>query len=251
MKMNISLKHVIAVALLAITLVGCSAVAAAPPSQSQTDTGAGTATVSRQITVVGIGEVSLVPDIANVNLGAEATADTVKDAKAEVDKQIEAILTTLKGLGIADKDIQTSSYSIYLERDPMPVVSEGGESTSSHYRVSNTLQVTIRDIDTVGEVLDAVVEAGANQVYGVYFTVADDEAWQSKARAAAVANAKERAAELAQLNGVALGDVLTISEVIGSSPVISVAREAAAMGGGIAPGELQLSTQIQITYAIQ
>lgn len=251
MRMNISFKHVIAVALLAITLVGCSAVAAAPPSQSQTDAGSGTATVSRQITVVGIGEVSLVPDIANVNLGAEATADTVKEAKAEVDSQIEAILGTLKDLGIADKDIQTSSYSIYLERDPMPVVSAGGESTSSHYRVSNTLQVTIRDIDIVGEVLDAVVEAGANQVYGVNFTVADDEAWQSKARAAAVANAKERAAELAQLNGVALGDVLTISEVIGTSPTPRVAFEAAAMGGGIAPGELQLSTQVQITYAIQ
>jgi uncharacterized protein YggE len=251
MKINISLKHVIAVALLAIALVGCSAVGAAPPSQSQTDTGSGAATVSRHITVVGIGEVSLVPDVANVNLGAEATAETVKEAKAEVDKQIEAILTTLKELGIANKDIQTSSYSIYLERDPMPVVSEGGDSTSSHYRVSNTLQVTIRDIDIVGEVLDAVVEAGANQVYGVNFTVADDEAWQSKARAAAVANAKERATELAQLNGAELGDVLTVSEVIGTSSVPMAAYERAAGGAGIAPGELQLSTQVQITFAIQ
>lgn len=249
MKTIISLKHVVAVALLAIALVGCSAVAAAPPNQSQT--GAGTATVSRYITVVGVGEVSLVPDIANVNLGAEASAETVKEAKAEVDKQMDAILSTLKDLGIADKDIQTSSYSIYLEREPVPVVSEGGESTQSHYRVSNTLQVTIRDIDTVGEVLDAVVEAGANQVYGVSFTVADDEAWQSKARAAAVANAKERATELAQLNGVELGDVLTVSEVIGSSLAPMVAYERAAGGAGIAPGELQLSTQVQITFAIQ
>jgi hypothetical protein len=249
MKTIISFKHVVAVALLAIALVGCSAVAAAPPSQSQTDTGS--STVSRYVTVVGTGEVSLVPDVANVNLGAEASAETVKEAKAKVDKQIEAILTTLKGLGIADKDIQTSSYSIYLERDPAPVGSKDGESTTSHYRVSNTLQVTIRDIDIVGEVLDAVVEAGANQVYGVYFTVADDEAWQSKARAAAVANAKERATELAQLSGVELGDVLTISEVVGAGSVPMVAYDRAAGGAGIAPGELQLSTQVQITFAIQ
>jgi uncharacterized protein YggE len=250
MKTSISLRHLAAAALLVLALVGCSAVAAAPPAQSQgqLDTGA---TVSRYITVVGIGEVSLVPDVANVNLGAEASAETVSEAKAQVDRQIGAILAALHELGIADKDIQTSSYSIYLEREPVPVVREGDESAPSQYRVSNTLQVTIRDIEIVGEVLDAVVGAGANQVYGVQFTVADDEAWQSKARAAAVANAKERATELAELNGMELGDVLTISEVIGAGSMPVVAYERAAMGGGIAPGELQLSTQVQITFAIE
>jgi uncharacterized protein YggE len=250
MKATVSLRHLIAVALLAVALVGCTAVAAAPGVQPQGDLDAGGPTVSRHITVVGIGEVSLVPDVANINLGAEASAETVSEAKAEVDRQIEAVLTALSKLGIADKDIQTSSYNIYLEREPVPVVREGEANTQTRYHVSNTLQVTIRDIDIVGEVLDAVVEAGANQVYGVHFTV-DDEEWQSKARAEAVANARARAAELAELSGVELGDVLTVSEVIGASPVPMVAYERAASGGGMAPGELQLSTQVQITFAIQ
>lgn len=250
MKTTVSLRHLIAVALLAVALVGCTAVAAGPGAQPQGDLDAGGPTVSRHITVVGIGEVSLVPDVANINLGAEASAETVSEAKAEVDRQIGAVLTALRELGIADKDIQTSSYNIYLEREPVPVVREGEGNTQTRYHVSNTLQVTIRDIDIVGEVLDAVVEAGANQVYGVHFTV-DDEEWQSKARAEAVANARARAAELAELSGVELGDVLTVSEVIGASPVPMVAYERAASGGGMAPGELQLSTQVQITFAIQ
>jgi uncharacterized protein YggE len=251
MKTTVSLRHLVAIALLAVALVGCTAVTAARGAQPQGDLDADRPTVSRHITVVGIGEVSLVPDVANINLGAEASAETVSEAKAEVDRQIEAILTALTELGIADKDIQTSSYNIYLEREPVPVMREGEQNPQTRYHVSNTLQVTIRDIDIVGEVLDAVVEAGANQVYGVHFTVDDDDEWQSKARTVAVANARTRATELARLSGVELGDVLTVSEVIGAGPVPMVAYERAASGGGIAPGELRLSTQVQISFAIQ
>jgi uncharacterized protein YggE len=252
MKTTVSLRHFVAVALLALALVGCTAVAAAPRDRLQDDPVTGGLTVSRHITVVGNGKVSLVPNVAHVNLGAEASANTVNDAKAQVDRQMEAILAALGELGIADKDIQTSSYSIYLDREPAPVVREGEVHDGGRYRVSNTLQVTIRDIDMVGQVLDAVVEAGANQVYGVQFTVEDDNEWQSKARAEAVANAKSKAAELAELSEVELGEVLTISEVIGAGTLPVVTYERAAMGGGgIMPGELALTTQVQVTFAIQ
>lgn len=251
MNINVSLKHFVAVALLAVALVGCTAVAAAPRTGLREDSGSAVTVVSRQITVVGNGEVNLIPDVAMVNLGAEASAETVSEAKAEVDRQIDAILAALKELGIEDKDIQTSNYSIYLDREPLPVGRDGEVSMQAVYRVSSTLQVTIRDIDIVGEVLDAVVEAGANQVYGVQFTVDDDDEWQSQARTKAVADARARATELAGLAGVELGEVLTVSEVIGGGAVPVVAYERAAMGGGIAPGELQLSTQVQITFAIQ
>jgi hypothetical protein len=252
MKTNVSLRHLVAVALLALALVGCTAVAAAPRAGLQDDPVTGGTTVSRHITVFGNGKVSLVPNVAQVNLGAQASANTVNDAKAQVDRQMEAILSALEELGIADKDIQTSSYNIYLDREPTPVVREGEVSDEGRYRVSNTLQVTIRDIDVVGQVLDAVVEAGANQVYGVQFTIEDDDEWQSKARAEAVANAKSKAAELAELSEVELGEVLTISEVIGAGTLPVVAYERAAMGGGgIMPGELELTTQVQVTFAIR
>jgi uncharacterized protein YggE len=113
------------------------------------------------------------------------------------------------------------------------------------------LEVTVRDVNVAGDVLDGVVEAGANQVYGVTFTVSDDSKWQSEARKNAVADARARAQELAGLTGVELGEVQLVSEVIGGGPVPIAYAERAMGGGGIAPGELEMSTQVQVTFAIQ
>lgn len=252
--MNISLKHVLVVAAVALAVVGCTTVQAAPPVEQQSAPAAEPGVV-RHITVVGRGQVSLTPDVATVNVGAEATAATVSEAKEAVDQRIAAIAATLKEHGIADKDIQTSSYNIYFERQPFsPVMREGTEpETQGTYRVSSMLRVTVRDIDKVGAVLDAVVESGANQVYGVYFTVDDASEWESEARAAAIADAKARAEELASLSGVKLGQVLTVSEVVGDTPepLPMLAVERAAGGAGIAPGELEMGTQVQVTFAIE
>ena len=254
MKAAGSFKFVLVIVLLAVALVGCAAVAAAPPAASQAVVET-SPQASRTITVVGAGEVNLAPDVARISIGAEARSSTVSEAKAETDRQIAAILSTLKALGVDEKDIQTSSYSIYYERQPVPLAERGVlVEEQGGYRVSSTLSVTIRDIDRVGEVLDAAVAAGANQVYGVNFTIADEIKWQAEARVKAVADAKARAVELAGLSGVELGEVLSISEIVGnvSGPVsFQVMERAVGAGGDIAPGELALSTQIQITFAIQ
>jgi len=244
------LSGMLAAALAVVVLVGCTTAQAAPQAAATPE-----APVSdRYITVVGIGQVSLVPDIAEVNVGVEAAANTVAEAKAEVDRHMEAILTVLKEMGIAEKDIQTSHYSIYFEREPSYIVPREETSQASEggvYRVSNMLQVTIRDLGKVSQLIDAVVEAGANQMYGVSFTVSDDAAWQSQAREKAMADAQARAEELAGLASVELGQVLSVSEVVGGSPYYAVQREAAYGGAGIAPGELEFSAQIQVTFAIQ
>jgi hypothetical protein len=228
--------------LLAASLVACTGVAAVPESPA----------APRAITVVGEGTVSLEPDLATINVGAEARADTVSEAKAEVDAQMEAIAAALQEAGVEEKDIQTSHYSIYYEQEPMAVApGESAPRNRGGYRVSNMVRVTVRDVDKAGEVLDAVVKAGANQVAGVNFTVSDESTWQSEARAKAMADARSRAQELAELAEVELGQVLSVSEVVGSSPIPKVALERGLGGGGIAPGELELGTQIQVTFAIQ
>jgi uncharacterized protein YggE len=251
-------KELFVLAVLALSLVACSTVQAAPDAGSQTVAPVDVPDVPRTITVVGVGEVSLVPDIARINVGAEATSATVAEAKAEVDRQIAAIVATLKEMGIAESDIQTSHYSIHYERGPMPQVirSEPTEEMlvpemQGGYRVSNMLRVTVRAIESAGDVLDAVVAAGANQVYGVTFTVSDENQWQSAAREAAMADATARAEELAGLANVQVGQVLSISEVVGGAPQPMMAVERAYGGGGIAPGELELGTQVQVTFAIQ
>jgi uncharacterized protein YggE len=208
----------------------------------------------RTITVIGAGEISLRPDIATINVGAEARSDRVSEAKSEVDEQMKAILAALEEAGVAKEDIRTSHYSIYYDQQPMPMIGESAAQESPvAYRVSNMVQVTVRDVEKAGDVLDAVVQAGANQVYGVTFTVSDEGTWESEARTKAMADARERAGELARLAGAELGEVLSVSEVIGGIPttVMGVKVERGMGGGGIAPGELELSTQIQVAFAIE
>jgi uncharacterized protein YggE len=109
----------------------------------------------------------------------------------------------------------------------------------------------VRDVNQLGDVLDKAVAAGANNIYGVNFSVDDTAKLEADARAKAVADAKARAQELAQLNGVQLGEVLTVSEVIGG-PAYPMDFGAKGIGGGgtpVQPGELEVSMSIQITYA--
>jgi uncharacterized protein YggE len=238
------------VAMLSIALVACNTPQAEPQAASATVS----QETARYITVVGLGKASLTPDVAQINVGTEISANTVSEAKAEVDRHIEAILAVLREMGVADKDIQTSQYSIYYEREPFYAVErEPGQEAQGAYRVSNMLNVTVRDMTQIGEILDAVVEAGANQMYGVTFTVSDTQKWESEAREKAMTDAQARAGELARLAGVELGEVLSVSEVVGGSPspMAFAVVERAAGGGGISPGELEFSTQIQVTFAIR
>jgi uncharacterized protein YggE len=251
------------VILLAAVLVvsGCAPRAVAAPAAA-----AETTNPLRTITVVGRGEVKAKPDIATVNLGVEVTAPTVSEAMTEANARMETILAAMKALGIADKDIQTSNFSINFERrEPTaPAASEptAGAKTGStqvpsgFYRVNNMIQVTIRDLDKVGDVLDAAVEAGANNVWGVSFGLDNTEALEAQAREKAVADARSRAESLAKLNGVAMGDVISVSEVIGGgpSPMYAEAASFKGLGGGgapVEPGELTFATQIQAVYGIR
>ena len=231
---------------LVVLLAACAGVQAVPtPASVQR---------ARDITVVGVGRVNLVPDIAKISVGAEARASTVSEAKGKVDRQMEAIANTLGELGIAEKDVQTSQYSIFYEQEPYPplVRAEGAApEPQGMYRVSSMLEVTVREVEKAGEVLDGVVAAGANQVYGVNFTVSEDQTWQSQAREKAMADARSRAEEFARLAGVALGDVISVSEVIGGSAYPAYAERGMGGGGGITPGELEMSTQVQITFGLQ
>ncbi|MBN1581841.1 MAG: SIMPL domain-containing protein [Anaerolineae bacterium] len=244
------IKVLFSVVVVAMLLVACTNVQA----KSQLTPEPVIQTPQRTITVVGLGKISLVPDIARISIGAQARASTVAVARNEVEQKMAAVAAALTELGIAEKDLQSSYYSIYYEQEPyQPSVSEEGsvEEPKGVYNVSSMLEVTVRDVEKAGEVLDGAVAAGANQVYGVTFTVSDNSKWESQAREKAMADAKLRAGELTGLAGVALGEVLSVSEVIGGSAVAYAERGMGGGGGGIAPGELEMSTQVQVTFALQ
>jgi uncharacterized protein YggE len=207
----------------------------------------------RSITVVGIGKVSGKPDVGRVTVGIETQASSLQKAVDDNKVKMNNLLDTLKKLGLADKDIRTSNYSVYTERVSTPAAGAEVNTDQMIYHVTNTVDVTVRDVNQIGEVLDKAVAAGANNIYGVNFSVEDTARLEADARAKAVADAKARAEELAQLNGLQLGEVLTVSEVVGGA--VPMYREAAmGLGGGgtpVQPGELEMSISIQITYAVK
>lgn len=229
---------------------------AMPPAMAQTSTQEVSYNPAQMIKVVGQGSVRIKPDIARTSIGVETLAETVKEAVQQNESQMKAILTALKASGIAEKDIQTTNYSIYFERPPeIPFAAEPStEKTKLQYRVSNMVNVTIRDLEKVDDVLDAVIEAGANNIWGVSFSLEDSKNAQADARAKAIADAQERAKALAELSGVTLGPVMSVSEVIGGGavpvPVAVVERAAVAGGGPISPGELEITYQVEVSYFI-
>lgn len=243
--------------MLAVTLLGPGPVrvAAQEPSPALQAPGE----MPRTITVVGEGRVRIQPDIAQINIGIEVVGETVKEASGQGAETMTAVMNALKEGGVEEKDMQTSGYSVWVER---PYGSEGPIMDQAPiYHVNNTVNVTIRDLDTVGTILDAAIEAGANNIYGVTFSIADPKPLQTEAREKAVADALAKAEELAGLNQVQLGEVVSVSEVIGGGPSgyypgfarVPVAPEGMGGGGGgpISPGELEMAAQLQVTYAIE
>jgi uncharacterized protein len=237
--------------LVALLLVAVLLVAVACTPNSLTP-GAAQTGASGGITVVGTGEAFGRPDTAEIQIGAETFAATVAEATSQNEALIQSIMAALAAQGVEERDIRTSNYSIWAEQ----VYGERGPEGVAGYRVNNMVNVVIRDVDLVSGVIGAVTEAGANNIYGIGFRVADPAALEDEARAAAIANARARAESLADLSGVTLGEVATISEVIGQ-PGMPLAyglgggrAEMAADGASISAGELGYTVQVQVTFAI-
>jgi uncharacterized protein YggE len=246
----------IAAAAFLLLLVGVLAIGRSgfDPSVAQAQTGA---ELPRTITVVGEGTIRVTPDIARANIGVEVMEASVAEASSSATATMEAVLAALQQQGIEEKDIQTSGFNIWVDR---PYGPEGMPSENPVYRVNNNVAVTIRDLDNLGSVLDTAIAAGANNIYGINFDLEEPSLVESEAREKAVANANAKAQELAELNNLQLGDVLSVSEVVGT-PVgyyagsFQEAAVAPGLGGGgagpISPGELTFAMQLQIVYDAQ
>lgn len=210
-----------------------------------------TFTQARSITVTGEGEASGEPDQASVSAGVQILAETAIDATRENEAIIEKIMAALDEQGIPPERIQTANYSIWAEQD----YQERGQNRIIGYRVSNIVNVKIDDIGKIGDVLAAVINAGANSIHGIQFGVKDTKALEQQAREAAMADARARAESLAQLAGVELGDVLSIStSYAGGPPRPMMSRSydmAEAAVPSISPGQQSLSVQIHATFAIR
>jgi len=244
----------VATLILVIAIVGCSAGSSlgnnggAPLEINLNDQQEG-------IWVNGQGKVTAVPDIANLSLGIEAQTATVSEAQAEAASAMDEVMNALTKNGVAKKDIQTQYFNIskitrWDDKNQQEVV--------IGYRVTNTVNAKIRDIEKAGTIIDAVALAGGDltRINSIYFSIDDPTAYHKEARDKAMADAKNKAEQLADLAGVKLGKPTYISEnLYFPSPIYKDVgmREGAPAPTPttpISPGEMEVTLSVQVVYAI-
>jgi uncharacterized protein YggE len=208
----------------------------------------------RLLTVSGAGQISLKPDIAYIYVGVHTEKPSAAESVAENNANTQKLIDALKAAGVDASDIQTTNFSIWQNTQYGPDGKPGG----TNYAVDNTVYLTVRKLSQLGDLLDAAVKAGANNINSIQFDVADKTKALSDARAEAVKTAKTQAAELAEAAGVALGEIQSIQYFDASpSPIF----QGKGMGGGgaasadiavpINPGQMQITVTVTIAYEIE
>lgn len=222
------------------------------------------------ISVEGNHEIFAAPDIATISFSARGENKELTDAQAEVEKTINAAITAIKNLGVEEKDIKTSYYNsfpVYKYNDKCTDYGcQSGERVLTGYEVSQTITVTIRDLDKVSGVLAAAGTAGASDMNGPSFDIENRDELMQEAREVAIKEAKEKAKVLAADLGVNLGKIVSFYDGGNGYPMpyamkggdmdASYAREemaqsAPAFDPTIPEGENRIYSSVSIVYKIR
>jgi len=214
-----------------------------------------------KITVSATGEVYAKPDLALTTLSVVTEAKTVAEAMEENTEKMNGIIDFVKSKGVEEKDLKTTTFSIYPRYEwhkasEIPPYPEG-KRVLVGYEIRQSLQVKIREMDKIGEILEGAASKGANQVGNLQFTIDDEDEVKKEARGEAVQKAKEKAEELASQLGVKLVRITNFNENVASPKYYGY--EAMGMGGDmeseapipqIETGENKISVTVSITYEI-
>ena len=231
--------------LVSIVLLAALALSACGPAASN----------MRTLNVNGVGQVFITPDIAYLYAGVHTEKPTAAEAVAANNAQTQQVIDALKEFGVEEKDIHTSSFSIWpIDRyDP----ATGTATGEKYYAVDNTVYVTARDLTKLGALLDTVIKAGANTINSVQFDLSDKTAAMKEARAAAMKNAKSQAEELAGLASVSLVEITNISYTDSTPYVYAEMGRGGGGGAGIQanvpiePGQMTITASVSVTYEIK
>lgn len=209
------------------------------------------------VTVAGHGEVQAPSDTGFFDVGVQVTAATIEAARDRAAQSADAVIKSLKGNGIAEKDIKTSNFSIQPQYD---YSKQNSQPTIIGYIVTNTVEAKVRKLDSFSKVVDAAVAAGGNdaRIQSIRFGIEDNEKLLEQAREAAMKDARKKAEQLAKLGGVSLGQPATISETQVNNPPQPVFAKAAATGGPDAafatplqPGSGSVTVDISVRWAFK
>lgn len=204
-----------------------------------------------KITVTGQGSVEAVPDMATISIGVTTEAKTSADALSGNSAAVAKVLAQVKAAGIEPRDIQTSGLSL------SPVWSKSDSSADVSrkivgFAVDNQITVRVRALDGLGDILDVVVQNGANRFHGLSFGVQTPRPMEDEARQMAVADAMKKAKLYAGAAGVSLGNILEINEN-GASGYRPVAARGVMMSESvpIAEGEISISASVTMVFEIR
>ena len=216
------------------------------------------------VTVNGTGQATLPPDVAKVSFTVQNTAPSVADAQAATTKQVNAALSFVKGQGIVDEDVKTLSYNISPQysypTSPCPIgamcPAYSGTPKITGYQVSESIQVTIHDLASVGAFLGGLGSLSVQNISGPNFALNDTTAGYDAARADAITKARAQASLLASQLGVRLGKIVNFSESSGNYPgpmfagvSASAVKETATPS--VPVGENTYNASVSITYEIR
>lgn len=207
------------------------------------------------ISIEGRGEVRAAPDMASINSGVTTQGATAREALDANSAAMTDLIAALKEAGIENRDIQTSGFSVnpnYVYSDARDDLGYTLPPRINGYQVSNSVTVLVRDLDTLGSILDRSVTVGANTVNGVTFSVADPSELLNEARKAAFADARTKAELYAEAAGAELGDLESISErqdFNGPQPYPMYARaEMAASSVPVEAGEMTFAISVNVAW---
>ena len=206
------------------------------------------------LTVGGRGEVSVAPDRAILRLGAVAQATKASEAQSQVNQVVQNIIKGIKSLGVADKSIATidlSIYPVYGNQPPEPQ-EQPTQPVIRGYRASNIIRVEIEKLESLGGVIDAGLDAGANRIEGLSFDLRDDGESRAQALRLATEEADAKANAIARAMGVDIVGIKQISEAginlvrpqMDSGPVFS-ARAAATP---VQAGQIRVEASLTVSY---
>jgi uncharacterized protein len=210
--------------------------------------------IVRNISLTGHGEVRATPDLALVNMGVIATGMTAREALDANTKAMSDLMAVLNAAKIESKDVATSNFSVNPRYDYGQ--NNGQTPKVIGYEVTNTVSVTVRKLDMIGDLLDKAVSSGSNQISGISFSVANPQAAMDEARKAAIKDAKRKAELYATATSVSLGNVISINEGGSYQPpqqVMMQTKMSASDGAAvpISQGEQVIAVDVNMVWEIK
>ena len=232
---------VLAAALLVFSVAGTNLAAAADPNT---------------IAVSGMAEQEVAPDMAYIDVGINVRADDAETARTQEAQIASQIRRALLGLAITDNDLQNTSYYLYQEYK----VDRNGVRTADKYVLDSSIKVTVKDLDKLSQVIDNVVEAGATNISNITYALSTQNIIQRQLLATAVANARDKAAVVANAASRTLGNMLSadINSFDGGTIVAYGANKLRSttnlaedgVATKLSPGKIKLNARVQVVFSL-